>query len=81
MTDTTPNHGKTVSGNAAPGMSPREFANWGADRLAYVRPSHEEGMDGFAVHLADGRKVGFAESYDQATAGILEHDLFPLSVH
>ena len=64
-----------------PPMTPSDFANWGADQVAYVRPARHGETSGFAVHAADGREVGFAETYDLAAASILQHDLYPLSVH
>jgi hypothetical protein len=65
----------------APQMSRAEFANWGTGRIAYVRPSKSGKTNGFTVHTADGRKVGFAQSYGMAAASILQHDLYPMSVH
>ncbi len=65
----------------APLMSRADFANWGSDRIAYVRRSRQGGINGYAVHTADGREVGFAETFDLAAAGVLQHDLYPLSVH
>jgi len=64
-----------------PLMTRSDFANWGADQIAYVRPARHGEIEGYAVHAADGREVGFAETYDLAAASILQHDLFPLSVH
>jgi len=64
-----------------PQMTRSDFANWGADQIAYVRPARHGEIDGYAVHAADGREVGFAETYDLAAASILQHDLYPLSVH
>ena len=64
-----------------PLMSRSDFANWGAGQVAYVRPARLGEIDGYAVHAADGREVGFAETHDLAEASILQHDLYPLSVH
>jgi len=64
-----------------PPMSRSDFANWGTTQIAYVRPIRQGGINGYAVHTADGREVGFAETYDLAAASILQHHLYPLSVH
>jgi len=64
-----------------PLISRAAFAHWGADQVAYVRPTGFDGTKGFAIHAADGRTVGFAETFDRAAASILQHNLFPLSVH
>ncbi len=62
-------------------MSKAEFAYWGADEIAYVRPVCQGNVNGYGVFAADGREVGFAVSYEMAAASVLQHDLYPLSVH
>jgi len=64
-----------------PVMSRSAFAAWGTDEVAYVRPAQVGKIKGYAVHTADGRAVGFAETYDLAAAAVLQNELHPLSVH
>jgi hypothetical protein len=62
-------------------MSARDFLHWGAGHVAYVKPVDAGGQVAYAIHLADGRHLGFARSREGAVAAILREDLEPASVH
>jgi hypothetical protein len=70
--------------NSLPGRmvhSRQEMAALGLEDLAYVKPVTEEGVSFFAIHSADGNRIGAAPSRDLAFAAIRQHDLEPISVH
>lgn len=66
-------------------LSKQDFASWGLDQAAYVRPVSERRSDSdeirYTVHAADGRPLGTLESRDHAIAAIIGQGMEPLSVH
>ncbi|MBI3506157.1 MAG: DUF1150 family protein [Proteobacteria bacterium] len=71
-------------------MSPEAFASLGVQGVAYVRRILEEvkakaGKSGpievFAIHAADGERIGGAPSRDLAFAAIRQHGLEPVDAH
>ena len=62
-------------------ISPKEFALWGIQDIAYIRPVTVEGERAFAVHAADGTPVAMMKSLELAQAAVRQNDLEPLSVH
>jgi hypothetical protein len=72
---------------ANPGMfdirhiSEEQLAALGVPHIAYVKPVTVNGVEGFAIHAADGTPMAFAGSRDIATAVVVQHDMLPLSVH
>jgi hypothetical protein len=62
-------------------LSPKDFAVFGVDHVAYVKPVETEGTAGFAVHAADGTQLAVLPDRDIAFATIRQHDLEPVSVH
>jgi hypothetical protein len=62
-------------------ISPKEFALWGIQDIAYIRPTLIDGRQAFAVHAADGTPVAVMKSLELAQAAVRQNDLEPLSVH
>jgi hypothetical protein len=74
------------------GNSPAEvFARFGAPHIVYVRELHPDetatipgapaGIKLFAIHAADGTRVGVMDDRDTAFAAARQNDMEPLSVH
>lgn len=66
-------------------LSKRDFASWGLDKAAYVRPATGQTPSAevmkYTVYAADGRTLGTLESRDLAIAAIVGQGMEPLSVH
>jgi hypothetical protein len=62
-------------------LSPLDWARYGAQSIAYVRPVLVDGRQAIAIHAADGTPIGAAPSLDLATAAILQHGMGPALVH
>lgn len=66
-------------------LSHKDFAAWGLDKAAYVRPASGKqpstGEIKYAVHAADGRRLGTLDSRDHAIAAIIDQGMEPMSVH
>jgi len=62
-------------------MSSQDFANWGSEAFAYLKPEREEGIPGYAIYSADGRHLAFVADRDLAKALVLQHELMPVDVH
>ena len=63
------------------GMSARDFANWGMQDVAYIRPVEVEGVEAWAIYAADGTSIGIAPEREMAFAAARQNDLEPLSLH
>ena len=62
-------------------MSMADLANLGVPALAFIKQVHEEGSIAWAIHGADGTRIGLAPSRELAFAAVKQHDLEPVSVH
>ncbi|MBU6505959.1 MAG: DUF1150 family protein [Alphaproteobacteria bacterium] len=62
-------------------ISAKEFALWGIQDIAYIRPVTIEGQKAYAVHAADGTQVAVMNTPEVAAAAVRQNDLEPLSVH
>ncbi len=62
-------------------MSVNDFALYGADQMAYVKPVIINGEPVFAIYAADGRELALIEGRDLADATVRQNDMEPLSVH
>ncbi|WP_198371700.1 hypothetical protein [Roseomonas rosulenta] len=62
-------------------LSPLDWARYGAQRIAYVRPVVVNGQAAIAIHAADGTPIGAAPSIALATAAIVQHGMGPALVH
>jgi hypothetical protein len=58
-----------------------DWARFGADDIAYIRPVVVDGVKAIAIHAADGTPIGAAPSADLAVAAILQHEMEPALVH
>ena len=63
------------------GMSPRDFALWGQDGVAYIKRVVIDDTTGWAICSADGTNLGMTQDRDSAFAAARQHDLEPVSVH
>lgn len=62
-------------------ISAKEFALWGIQDIAYIRPMTVEGRKAYAIHAADGTQVAVMSAPEVAMAAVRQNDLEPLSVH
>jgi len=62
-------------------LSEEQLAKLGVAQIAYVKPVMLNGVQGFAIHAADGTAMAIAGDRDVADAAIREHEMFPVSVH
>ena len=69
-------------------LSNQDFALWGSEHLAYVKPvalrddnGHVTGHMVYGIHAADGRAVGMAETRELAMAAVIREGLEAASVH
>lgn len=67
--------------NPLQSLSPIDFARFGLEHVAYVRPTVLNGVRAVAIHAADGTQIGAAPSADLAIAAIIEHELAPVALH
>ena len=72
---------KTQQPKASHPMSAQDFAEWGANHGAYIRPIDLEGKTVYGVFSADGRQLGLTETLDLARAAVIQNDLEPVNVH
>ena len=62
-------------------LSPQDFATFGLDHVAYVRPGTVDDAPAFSVHAADGTPLTVVSERDVAFATVRQNDMEPLSVH
>jgi hypothetical protein len=62
-------------------MTEQQLASLGVQHIAYVKPVVVNGIQGFAIHAADGTPMGMAGNRDVAVAAVVQHEMLPLSVH
>lgn len=62
-------------------LTPEQLASLGVSHVAYVKPVVVNGMQGFAIHAADGTPMAVAGDREVAIAAIMQHEMHPLSVH
>jgi hypothetical protein len=74
-------HGDTAENATALPMPATAFLQWGVDEVAYVRPMVNDGQIVFAIHRADGQRLGIAASGNLALAAIIQNDLEPVALH
>ena len=69
-----------INNHSPMNMSSQDFANWGAEVFAYLKPDREQGVSGYAIYSADGRHLAFVEDRDLAKALVLQNELTPMDV-
>lgn len=62
-------------------LSAEQLTQLGVSQIAYVKPVTVNGQNGFAIHAADGTQMALAGDRDVAMAAIVQHEMYPLSVH
>lgn len=62
-------------------LTAEQLARLGVSQIAYVKPVVLNGTHGFAIHAADGTPMAMAPDRDVAVAAILQHEMYPVSVH
>jgi len=62
-------------------LSEQQLAALGVSHIAYVKPVMVNGIQGFAIHAADGTPMAVAGDRDVAIAAVVQHEMLPLSVH
>jgi hypothetical protein len=62
-------------------LSPIDFARFGTQEIAYIRPVVVNGAAAVSIHAADGTPIGAAPTAALAEAAIRQHEMEPVSVH
>lgn len=62
-------------------ISEQQLAVLGVSHIAYLKPVVVNGVQGIAIHAADGTPMAVAGSRDIAAAVVVQHEMLPLSVH
>lgn len=62
-------------------LSEQQLAALGVSHIAYVKPVMVNGVQGFAIHAADGTPMAVTGDREVAVAAVVQHEMLPLSVH
>ncbi len=62
-------------------LSPMDWARFGLQQVAYLRPVLLNGVKAVAIHAADGTHIGAAPNMETAAAAVVEHEMAPVLVH
>ncbi len=62
-------------------LSPMDWARFGLQQVAYLRPVTLNGVQAVAIHAADGTHIGAAPNMETAAAAVVEHEMAPVLVH
>jgi len=62
-------------------LSEQQLAALGVSQIAYVKPVMVNGIQGFAIHAADGTPMAVAGDRDVAVAAVMQHEMLAVSVH
>lgn len=62
-------------------ISLADWARFGAEQIAYVRPVVVNGVKAIAIHAGDGTPIGAAPTAELAIAAIRQHEMEPALVH
>ena len=62
-------------------LSEQQLAALGVSHIAYVKPVVVNGIQGFAIHAADGTPMAVAGNKDVAVAAVVQHQMLAVSVH
>jgi len=62
-------------------LSEQQLAALGVSHIAYVKQVMVNGVQGFALHPADGTPMAIAGELDVALAAIVQHEMVPAQVH
>ncbi|MBX9700473.1 MAG: DUF1150 domain-containing protein [Acetobacteraceae bacterium] len=80
-----------MSSNSNPGGAPAmrslrqlsaaDWAAFGVQQIAYIRPVVVNGVRGMSIHAADGTPIGAAPDARLAIAAIMQHEMEQALVH
>ena len=62
-------------------LSSQDFAAFGVDLMAYVKPVSVDGSPGYAIHAADGTPLTVVVGRANAYATVRRHEMEPVGVH
>ena len=62
-------------------LSPLDWARFGLQQVAYLRPMLLNGVQAISIHAADGTQLGAAPNLESATAAVMEHEMAAVLVH
>lgn len=62
-------------------MTPEMFAHLGENDVVYIKPIQRHGIDGFAVHSANGQELAIFDSWEAALTTALQHNMQPAGLH
>ncbi len=72
---------ETPATAALRGLSAQDWASFGMQQIAYLRPVVVQGVPAISIHAADGTPIGAAPNAATAIAAIHEHELEAVLVH
>ncbi|HEX3576558.1 MAG TPA: DUF1150 family protein [Rhodopila sp.] len=62
-------------------LTEQQLAALGVSHIAYLKPVMVNGMQGFAIHAADGTPMAVAGDREVAVAAVMQHEMVAVSVH
>ncbi|MDN3565938.1 DUF1150 family protein [Paeniroseomonas aquatica] len=62
-------------------LSMADWARFGVQQIAYIRPVVVNGVAAISIHAADGTPIGAAPNAEAAIAAIEQHELAAVLVH
>ena len=62
-------------------LSVADWARFGVQEIAYIRPVTVDGVAAISIHAADGTPIGAAPNAELAIAAIEQHELAAVLVH
>lgn len=62
-------------------ISQTDWANFGLNHIAYLRPVVVDGQAVFAIHAADGSQLALVATRDVGLTALEQHDLEPVALH
>ena len=62
-------------------LSSQDWARFGVQEIAYIRPVVVNGVSAMSIHAADGTPIGAAPNAELAIAAIEQHELAAVRVH
>jgi hypothetical protein len=74
-------NGEPQAGMTLRDLSMADWASFGVQQIAYIRPAMVDGVPAISIHAADGTPIGAAPNAESAIAAIEQHDLAAVLVH
>ncbi len=62
-------------------LSVQDWARFGVQEIAYIRPVVVNGVPAVSIHAADGTPIGTAPTPELAIAALEQHELAGVRVH